>query len=108
MDPKLRQQLFIRKHRSELFMIIGLAIILLPILFILQAPTQYKQQAAGREIPQNPTTAPAIKPDYKTFLNCFDKPDAPNSSCSPSEHKAADLNNDGIVNGTDYNLLIRK
>lgn len=100
MDPKLREQLFIRKHRTQIITVITLGLILLPMLILLQGPTQYQQQAASA----TPTILP---PDYALLMKCFDKPNQTNP-CSPAQHKTADLNNDGIVNGIDYNLLIRQ
>lgn len=45
--------------------------------------------------------------DYKKLMLCFDKPNQPNP-CITSRHQEADLNDDGAVNGIDYNLFIRE
>lgn len=116
MDPKLREQLFIRRHSAGILTVIAL-LILLPILIIFpQAGTQYKQQASEIKkkpiLPKISEAAGSISnktpdADYSIFIKCFDKPNQTNP-CSPLERKAADLNYDGIVDGIDYNILIRK
>jgi len=119
MDPKLKEQIFIRKHRNSIITVIVMVLILPMLLIFPQTGTQYRQQAA--EIVKTPndsnpplTTQPNInkaagetQKDYAEFIKCFDKPNQTNP-CSPAERIAADLNNDGIVDGVDYNLFIRK
>lgn len=118
MDPKLREQLFIRKHSAGIITVIVLLLLLPLLVFFPQGGTQYRQQAA--EIGKKPvisspllTAPPNINQsagetlDYATFTKCFDKPGQTNP-CTPAQHKAADLNNDGVVDGTDYNLYMRQ
>ncbi len=111
MDPKLKEQLFIRKHSTGIITIIVLILILPLLLIFPQTGTRYQQQAA--EIVKNPNSSPNpaltgnTQEDYAMFIKCFDKPNQTNP-CSPTQHKAADLNNDGVVDGIDYNLFIHK
>lgn len=104
MDPKLKEQLFIRKHRNSIITVIIMVLILPMLLIFPQTGTLYQQQAAETKNKPNITAYPR---DYTTFIKCFDKPNQINP-CSPEEHKTADLNNDGIVDGIDYNLFIHK
>lgn len=112
MDPKLREQLFIHKHKNGIITIIVLLLILPLLTFFPQSTTQYQQKAATLPVISQSTIN--TQEDYAMFIKCFDKPSqAPiisgqTNPCSPAQRKAADLNNDGIVNGIDYNLFIRQ
>lgn len=114
MDPKLKEQIFIRKHRNSIITVIVMVLILPMLLIFPQTGTQYRQQAAeivktpnGPNTPLTTQAAGETQKDYAAFIKCFDKPNQTNP-CSPAERIAADLNNDGIVDGVDYNLFIRK
>lgn len=125
MDPKLKEQLYIRKHMGGIITVVGLVIILPLLIIFPQAGTQFQQRAAEIEKkPSNSQSDSAAMPkinqtagntqDYSTFIKCFDKPNqtpiisGQTNPCSPEQHKAADLNSDGIVDGIDYNLFVRK
>jgi hypothetical protein len=107
MDPKLRKKLFIRKNMSGILAVLAIALILPLTLVLSQTTTKYQQQAAGveKQKPNNTQTTPPQ--DYTLLTKCFDKPNQINP-CTPAQHKAADLNNDGVIDGIDYNLLIRQ
>lgn len=45
--------------------------------------------------------------DYTLLMKCFDKPGEKNP-CTAEQQQASDLNDDGTVNGVDYNLLMRE
>lgn len=45
--------------------------------------------------------------DYNIFRNCFSIA-APPVACTPAQKLAADFNDDGAVDGTDYTLFIRE
>lgn len=115
MDPKLREQLFIRKHKSGIITVIVLILILPLLIFFPQSATQYQQKASEIEkTPNISQSAGDAQNNYDTFIKCFDKPNqtpiisGQTNLCSPAQRKAADLNNDGIVNGADYNLFMLK
>lgn len=42
--------------------------------------------------------------DYKLLMRCFGK----TNPCSASQQQASDLNDDGVVDGVDYNLFMRE
>ena len=46
MDPKLKEQIFIRKHRNSIITVIVMVLILPMLLIFPQTGTQYRQQAA--------------------------------------------------------------
>ncbi len=47
--------------------------------------------------------------DYNTLLGCYTSEDQPTArSCETTQQKAADLNDEGIVNRYDYNLFLRE
>lgn len=43
--------------------------------------------------------------DYNAFINCYGNKDTTNSFCKGKNY--ADFNDDGVVDGIDYNILIR-
>ena len=45
--------------------------------------------------------------DYNLLLNCYSDLLPPRGPCSPQQKRAADLNDDGSVNGLDYNLFLK-
>lgn len=112
MDPKLRKQLFIRKHLAGIITILAITLILPLTLILSQTTTQYQQQAAGTEkktpdSSQNSPSALTTQENYTLLMKCFDKPNQTNP-CTPTQLKSVDLNGDGIVNGIDYNLYVRQ
>ena len=109
MDPELRKKLYLQKNKTAIMTTIALAI-LLPIMVIVpQITTQLQQHAAGPADPQitdATQTAPTgilYPQSINLIIKCFDKPGKINP-CTPAEHTQADLNKDGTVDGTDYNL----
>lgn len=48
--------------------------------------------------------------DYNILIGCYssDPANHPPVSCTPSQQAAADLTDDGFVNGDDYNLFLRE
>lgn len=112
MNPQLRKKLFIQKNISGILFTGGLVILLPVILAVSQFTTNFQQQAAESDISlsNNPQISQMItnkNPDYALLMKCFGKSDQSNP-CTPSEKISADLNNDGVINGVDYNLLLRE